>query len=87
MTLNTLTAQNPFSEYKWLKLARLKCLELMFRLNTFIIMWLICLYPLGDGTGVNVYVIDTGVSPDHVDFNGRCVAAYDAVGNTVSSAK
>ena len=50
-------------------------------------MWLICLYPLGDGTGVNVYVIDTGVSPDHVDFNGRCVAAYDAVGNTVSSAK
>jgi len=38
--------------------------------------------PRGDGTGVNVYVIDTGVSPNHVDFNGRCVAAYDAVGNT-----
>ncbi|XP_072030264.1 aqualysin-1-like [Amphiura filiformis] len=36
-----------------------------------------------DGTGVNVYVIDTGVSPDHVDFGGvggRCEMAYDVVG-------
>jgi len=36
-----------------------------------------------DGTGVNVYIIDTGVSPDHVDFGGvggRCEMSYDAVG-------
>ncbi|XP_072030115.1 aqualysin-1-like [Amphiura filiformis] len=36
-----------------------------------------------DGTGVNVYIIDTGVSPDHVDFGGvggRCETSFDAVG-------
>ena len=69
------------------KVGQVKLFDTNDALDTFIIMWLICLYPLGDGTGVNVYVIDTGVSPNHVDFNGRCVAAYDAVGNTVSSAK
>ena len=40
-----------------------------------------------DGTGVNVYIIDTGVSPDHVDFGGvggRCEMSYDAVGGVVS---
>merc|ERR1711971_178284 len=37
--------------------------------------------PSGDGTGVNVYIIDTGVSPDHTDFAGRAEVAYDAVGN------
>ena len=40
-----------------------------------------------DGTGVNVYIIDTGVSPDHVDFGGvggRCEMSYDAVGGIVS---
>jgi len=37
--------------------------------------------PSGDGTGVNVYIIDTGVTPTHVDFNGRAQSAYDAVGD------
>jgi len=27
--------------------------------------------PLGDGSGVNVYVIDTGINYDHNDFGGR----------------
>lgn len=36
---------------------------------------------LGDGTGVSVYVIDTGILPTHVDFEGRAVAAYDATRN------
>lgn len=24
-----------------------------------------------DGTGVNIYILDTGINPDHVDFGGR----------------
>ncbi|XP_071792854.1 aqualysin-1-like [Asterias amurensis] len=36
--------------------------------------------PTADGTGVSVYVIDTGVVPTHVEFSGRAVAAYDALG-------
>ncbi|XP_071826997.1 extracellular serine proteinase-like [Apostichopus japonicus] len=36
----------------------------------------------GDGTGVNVYVIDTGIAPNNIDFQGRAVAAYDATGRT-----
>lgn len=28
-------------------------------------------YPDGAGAGVHVYVIDTGINPDHVDFAGR----------------
>lgn len=34
----------------------------------------------GDGRGVNVYVVDTGMNPTHVDFGGRASAWYDAVG-------
>ncbi|KAJ8025405.1 Cuticle-degrading serine protease [Holothuria leucospilota] len=35
----------------------------------------------GDGTGVSVYVIDTGILPTHVDFEGRAFAAYDSTRN------
>jgi subtilisin family serine protease len=33
-----------------------------------------------DGTGVSVYVVDSGVLYGHVDFGGRAVFGYDAVG-------
>jgi len=36
--------------------------------------------PSADGTGVSVYVIDTGIVPTHVDYNGRGAVAYDAIG-------
>lgn len=32
-----------------------------------------------DGTGVNAYVIDTGILPTHWEFQGRASALYDAV--------
>ncbi len=35
-------------------------------------------YP-GTGEGVRVYVIDTGVRPDHAEFSGRVVAGFDAI--------
>ncbi len=31
------------------------------------------------GSGVNVYVIDTGIRPTHQDFGGRAVIAFDAL--------
>ncbi|KAJ8049809.1 hypothetical protein HOLleu_02720 [Holothuria leucospilota] len=34
--------------------------------------------PMYDGTGVNIYIIDTGVSPYHDDVVGRCEVFYDA---------
>ncbi len=46
----------------------------------------VCVFP-DDGTGTNVYIIDTGVSPDHVDFGGaggRCEMSFDAIGGVVS---
>jgi subtilisin family serine protease len=33
------------------------------------------------GAGVRAYVIDTGILPLHVDFGGRAVAGFDAVGD------
>ncbi len=33
-----------------------------------------------DGTGVSVYVVDTGIRYSHVDFGGRAVFGYDAIG-------
>lgn len=34
------------------------------------------------GTGIDVYVIDTGIRLDHVEFGGRAVFGYDAFGGT-----
>lgn len=34
-----------------------------------------------DGTGVHIYVIDTGIRPTHNDFGGRASADYDAIGD------
>ena len=38
----------------------------------------------GTGAGVRVYVIDTGIRTDHVDFGGRATAGYDAYGGTAA---
>jgi len=32
-----------------------------------------------DASNVNVYIIDTGIRPTHVEFEGRAVAAFDAL--------
>lgn len=37
-------------------------------------------YPDPSGTGVTVYVTDTGVTIDHPEFEGRAVNGYDATG-------
>ena len=34
---------------------------------------------VNDGTGVDAYVIDTGILPTHWEFSGRAFAIYDAV--------
>ena len=34
-----------------------------------------------DGTGVNVYVLDTGINPNHVEFTGRIGNGYDFIDN------
>ncbi|XP_071498641.1 extracellular serine proteinase-like [Diadema antillarum] len=34
--------------------------------------------PMGDGSGVDVYVIDTGINAVHQDFGGRGFIGYDA---------
>jgi subtilisin family serine protease len=34
------------------------------------------------GTGVRIYVLDTGIRYDHVEFGGRAAAGYDAFGGT-----
>jgi subtilisin family serine protease len=33
----------------------------------------------GQGNGVNVYVLDSGILPTHIDLQGRVVSAFDAV--------
>ncbi|XP_070535242.1 aqualysin-1-like [Ptychodera flava] len=35
--------------------------------------------PRGDGAGVNVYVVDTGIRYTHSDFNGRAKFFHDAL--------
>jgi subtilisin family serine protease len=43
-------------------------------------------YTYGPSSGVNVYVIDTGVRISHSDFGGRAKYGYDAVdGDTIAS--
>ncbi len=32
-----------------------------------------------DGSGVTVYILDTGINAGHVEFGGRAVAGYDAI--------
>ena len=32
-----------------------------------------------DGSGVNVYVVDTGIRTTHIEFGGRAVSAFDAI--------
>ncbi|KAL5502263.1 hypothetical protein EMCRGX_G009008 [Ephydatia muelleri] len=38
-------------------------------------------YGPGDGTGVNVYIIDTGIETTHPDFGGRAIWGVDYVNN------
>ena len=40
--------------------------------------------PIGDGNGVDVYVIDTGININHEDYAGRSTLGFDAFGSTVS---
>jgi len=35
----------------------------------------------GDGSGVNVYVVDTGIRTTHIEFGGRAIADFDGVGD------
>jgi subtilisin family serine protease len=35
-----------------------------------------------DGAGVRIYVLDTGIRYDHVEFGGRAAAGYDAYGGS-----
>lgn len=35
--------------------------------------------PDSDGTGVSVYIVDTGIYLEHTDFEGRAIWGYDAV--------
>jgi subtilisin family serine protease len=35
-----------------------------------------------DGSGVTIYIIDTGINPSHTDFGGRASAGFDVGGGT-----
>ncbi len=41
-------------------------------------------YPANPGQGAHVYVLDTGINANHVDFTGRIAAGYDFVDNDAS---
>lgn len=42
--------------------------------------------PIGDGAGVNVYILDTGIRTTHEEFEGtRAFIAHDAVGHAVGA--
>lgn len=38
--------------------------------------------PVQTGSGVTVYVIDTGIRPSHNEFGGRASVGYDAFGGS-----
>lgn len=42
-------------------------------------------YPTNGGSGVKVYVVDTGVQADLPNFQGRVTAGYDATGSGVAN--
>lgn len=33
----------------------------------------------GDGSGITVFMLDSGIRPDHVEFRGRVAAGFDAI--------
>lgn len=41
-------------------------------------------FDAGNGSDVNIYIVDTGINVGHVDFNSRASVAYDALGGEVS---
>ena len=40
--------------------------------------------PAGDGAGVHVYIIDTGINSAHTEFAGRVEPGYDFVDNNAN---
>ena len=56
----------------------------MFKHDTtwFTVYTVLCPH-IGYGAGANVYVIDTGINPTHVDFGGRAAIAGDFLGGDV----
>lgn len=42
-------------------------------------------YP-NDGSNVDVYIIDTGIRPDHQEFSGRVQSGYDFIDNDANTA-
>nr|XP_054765969.1 aqualysin-1-like isoform X1 [Lytechinus pictus] len=41
--------------------------------------------PIGNGSGVNVYVLDTGIRTTHEDFEGRAEFVYDAMNYAIGN--
>eukprot|EP00057_Strongylocentrotus_purpuratus_P031057 XP_783463.2 PREDICTED: cuticle-degrading serine protease [Strongylocentrotus purpuratus] len=41
--------------------------------------------PIGNGSGVNVYVLDTGIRTTHEDFEGRAEFSYDAMNYAIGN--
>ena len=41
--------------------------------------------PSHDGTGVNIYILDTGITPNHNEVNGRAVMGNDQVDEAITN--